>query len=183
MPEEADRQERLARYLTRPPMSLASLEVDERGGVVVETPSDPYTGQTCRRLDPLEWLHAITSQILEPRQHATRSYGHYANRARGARGHKAAVVRDLDDDPPFTKARKASWARMLRKLLEVDPMLCPRCGGELRVIAFIDDPDVVDRIVRHIEAGGGDDPFEPRGPPPDLGPPDSPSNTDSSWVH
>jgi hypothetical protein len=55
----------------------------------------------------------------------------------------------------------------LRKILEVDPLLCPRCGGELIAIAVITEPTVIDRIVTHIEAGGGDDPFESRGPPPE----------------
>lgn len=63
---------------------------------------------------------------------------------------------------------EASWARLLQKILEVDPLLCPRCGGALHVIGVITEPEVIDRIVTHVEAGGGDDPFEPRGPPPET---------------
>jgi hypothetical protein len=168
MPDERERLERLARYLTRPPLSMASVELDDEGRVLVSTAADPVSGETVKRLDPLEWMHLITSQILQPRQHATRSYGHYSNRARGARRERSPTPRDTEQDAPYTRARRASWARLLRKLLEVDALLCPRCGGELEVIAVVTDPEVVDKIVTHVEAGGGDDPFEPRGPPPEA---------------
>jgi hypothetical protein len=34
---------------------------------------------------------------------------------------------------------------------EVDPLICPRCGGKMRVVAFLTEPAVVDRIIRHLE--------------------------------
>jgi hypothetical protein len=40
---------------------------------------------------------------------------------------------------------------MIRKVYEVDPMICPRCGGRMRVVAFLTDHAVVDRIIRHLE--------------------------------
>jgi len=40
---------------------------------------------------------------------------------------------------------------MVRKVYEVDPMICPRCGGRMRVVAFLTEPAVVDRIIRHLE--------------------------------
>jgi len=43
------------------------------------------------------------------------------------------------------------WAEMIRKVYEVDPMLCPECGGTMKVIAFITDFSVVDRIINHIK--------------------------------
>ena len=40
---------------------------------------------------------------------------------------------------------------MIRKVYEVDPMTCPRCGGRMRVVAFLAEHAVVDRIIRHLE--------------------------------
>jgi hypothetical protein len=34
---------------------------------------------------------------------------------------------------------------------EVDPMACPRCGGRMKVVAFITEYAVVDRIVDHLK--------------------------------
>ena len=42
------------------------------------------------------------------------------------------------------------WAEMIRKVYEVDPMICPRCGGRMKVVAFLTEPAVVDRIIRHL---------------------------------
>ena len=33
---------------------------------------------------------------------------------------------------------------------EVDPMACPRCGKEMRIVAFITEPKVIDRILEHL---------------------------------
>jgi transposase len=43
------------------------------------------------------------------------------------------------------------WAEMIRKVHEVDPMVCPQCGGQMKVIAFLTDYAVVDRIINHLK--------------------------------
>ena len=45
----------------------------------------------------------------------------------------------------------------------MDPLLCS-CGAEMKIISFITDPRVVDRILRHLESQAcrARDPFEPR---------------------
>jgi hypothetical protein len=40
---------------------------------------------------------------------------------------------------------------MIRKVYEVDPMACPHCGGIMKVIAFLTDYAVVDRIIDHLK--------------------------------
>jgi hypothetical protein len=37
---------------------------------------------------------------------------------------------------------------MIRKVYEVDPMVCPKWGGQMKVVAFITDYAVVDRIIK-----------------------------------
>jgi len=39
---------------------------------------------------------------------------------------------------------------MIRKVYEVDPMVCPQCGATMKVIAFLTDYGVVDRIINHL---------------------------------
>jgi transposase len=43
------------------------------------------------------------------------------------------------------------WAEMIRKVYEVDPMVCPKCGGLMKVVAFITDYRAVDRIIDHLK--------------------------------
>jgi hypothetical protein len=34
---------------------------------------------------------------------------------------------------------------------EVDPFDCPRCGAEMKLIALIDDNEVIEKILRHLD--------------------------------
>ena len=53
------------------------------------------------------------------------------------------------------------WAEMIHKVYEVDPLLCPTCGGQMSIISFIEEPKTIDRIISHLELT-----FEAERPPP-----------------
>jgi len=139
------------------------------------TPPDPRSGATLLVLDPLEWIHRISAHIPHPRQHTRRSYGAYCNRARvaapAAQGHsdRATQARFAAEDSAFAREIRRSWARLLRKIFEVDPLLCP-CGARMKIVSIITQPRIVDRILRHLRSHRcqARDPFEPR-PPPGTG--------------
>jgi hypothetical protein len=44
-----------------------------------------------------------------------------------------------------------SWAQRLKRVFGIDIDLCTRCGGKLRVIASIEEPDVIAKILAHLE--------------------------------
>jgi uncharacterized protein (UPF0212 family) len=46
---------------------------------------------------------------------------------------------------------RRGWAEMIRKVHEVYLMLCPECGGTMKVIAFITNFGAVDRIIDHLK--------------------------------
>jgi hypothetical protein len=52
-------------------------------------------------------------------------------------------------------------ADMIPKVYEVDPMICSKCGGRMKVVAFITEVSVVDRIIDHLKLG-----FVAAKPPP-----------------
>jgi hypothetical protein len=54
------------------------------------------------------------------------------------------------------------WAALIRRIDEVDPFVCPRCGEAMCIVAFITEPKVVDKILRHLETKAA----EGRSPPP-----------------
>ena len=55
----------------------------------------------------------------------------------------------IEEERPRIPRR--GWAEMIRKVYEVDPLLCPQCGGRMRIIAFLTDYAVVDRIIHHLK--------------------------------
>jgi len=38
-----------------------------------------------------------------------------------------------------------------KQVYEVDPLICPSCGGKMSIISFIEEPKTIDRIIRHLE--------------------------------
>ncbi len=47
-------------------------------------------------------------------------------------------------------APRSRWARLLARIFEVFPLRCPDCGSEIRILAFLSDPDPTDAILRHL---------------------------------
>ncbi len=65
--------------------------------------------------------------------------------------------------PGTSPASRWRWADLLHRIFAVDALACPRCGGRMRVLATIDDPWVVRRILSHL--GLLADPGPPPEPP------------------
>jgi len=40
------------------------------------------------------------------------------------------------------------WLRLIKRVYEVDPMVCPKCQGQLSVIAIIGDSDELEGIIQ-----------------------------------
>ncbi|MEI8190568.1 MAG: hypothetical protein WCI75_12725 [candidate division NC10 bacterium] len=47
-------------------------------------------------------------------------------------------------------AAKRAWARLIKQVAEVDPLVCPRCAGPMRIIAFIEQPALNEKILIHL---------------------------------
>ena len=45
---------------------------------------------------------------------------------------------------------RISWARLLKRVFEIDLEHCPNCGGELKIIAAILEAAVIERILNHL---------------------------------
>jgi hypothetical protein len=95
----------------------------------------------------------------------------------GKDGEETRAAGDGSDEGEFILARRRSWARLIRRVFEVDPLECPDCGGEMKIIAVITDPPVIDRIIRHLEVKAREEEAkasedaDPQGPdPPPEGP-------------
>ena len=52
--------------------------------------------------------------------------------------------------PASAAALRRRWREMVRRVYEVDPLVCPRCGDLMRVVAFINARSVIRRILDHL---------------------------------
>ena len=147
---------RLARYCARNPVALERLTYD-RTAKAVTYRSDQSEGPTAgtETADPLEFLARALCHIPDKGHVTTRYYGWYANRPRGMR--QKAAPTGADGPPAIVPARPLApteasrrWATLLQQIFEVDPLACPSCHGTMRIVAFITQASVIDRILTHL---------------------------------
>ena len=69
-------------------------------------------------------------------------------------------------EPAHRRAARYTWALLLARIYEVFPLVCPNCGGAMRIIAFITDGPTVRDILVHLGA-----PIAPPTVAPARGPP------------
>ena len=62
--------------------------------------------------------------------------------------------------PDRARPKYRAWADLMRRAFEADVLSCPRCRGRMTVLATIEDPAVIHRILTHLglstEAGQAD---------------------------
>jgi len=149
LPWQKTSMENLARYIIRATFSQERMTyVPEAGSVIYQSKN----GQSSRVFDTLEWLAAMTSHIPNKGEQMVRYYGYYSNASRGQR--KKAGIQEiipylLQPETTDVQLRKTG-SRLIQKIYEVDPLTCPKCQGKMRVIAFIEDPDVVKKILQYL---------------------------------
>ena len=88
-----------------------------------------------------------------------------AAEAAAAAAESPAVSSTGEAAPPPPRSRASqTWAMLIKRVYEVDPLACPNCGGVMKVVAFIEPPqgDVIEKILRHC---GLWCPASPRAPP------------------
>ncbi len=111
------------------------------------------------KIDAEEFVARVLVQIPDSRRHLVRYYGAYSNRARGQRRKAEAQLgahassetsQEPVPPPPERAALRRRWADLIRRVYEVDPLVCRRCGGEMRVVSFITEPGQIRRILDHL---------------------------------
>ena len=100
--------------------------------------------------DSLEWMAALISHIPDRGAQTVHYYGYYSNATRGRlkKEDSQPEYHIIEDDNPTELNR--SWARLIKKIYEVDPLICSCCGGQMKIIAFIEDYKVVKKILDHL---------------------------------
>ncbi len=88
-----------------------------------------------------------------------RYIGWYSNKMRGQRQKrtaeealavgKAVEVIDVSEHQP-RRIPSAKWRELIKRVWESDPLVCPRCAHPMRIVSLIDDPEVIERILRHL---------------------------------
>ncbi|MDP1951946.1 MAG: transposase [Nitrosomonas sp.] len=167
---QRDKLERLCRYITRPAIADERLARNQDGQVVL-TLKTPYRDGTAHIvLSPLEFMQRLAALVPRPRLNLIRFasfrfakylltpfHGVLAPNAKlrseiipGKKKNKNNVS-DTNDDVPHPPASvRISWARLLKRVFDIDIEHCPHCGGTLKIIAAILESGAITKILDHL---------------------------------
>jgi len=175
---DQDGLKRLTEYISRSPVSISRIvSLSDNGNLIYRSskPSllhpfpepgneslDAGVPRNFEIFDPLVFLAEFSQHIPNKGEHMVHYYGWYSNKNRGVRKkqplknnrHTPAFSSTLplpDPDSEYTQKRHMTWAALIKSVLEVDPLLCPKCGGTMKIIALIDKKQepVIKKILKH----------------------------------
>jgi hypothetical protein len=181
------RLERLARYAGRPPLATERLSLLPDGRLLYRLKRRWRDGTTHVIYEPLELMERLAALVHPPRFNITRFYGIFAPAA----SLRPRVIPDAESstpprhpgcqsgiDAPATEPGKTKkkrgcqprnyqWATLMERVFELDVLACPRCGGRMRILAAIDTPDAIHKILACLGLPTRNPPIAPAASAPD----------------
>jgi hypothetical protein len=182
--------EALGQYAVRGAVSEQRISYDSAADVVTwSARANGFFDGKVETFKGFEFVDQLVTHLPPRRAQLVRRYGIYSSRIRSkwvdmpkitrfapegwTKAHEAEL--DLAQDSPesaelpdvpdsWARLRKKNWARLLKKVYEVDPFLCPNCGGTMVVVGVIEDPAGLKAIIEWAAAQQSALP-EVRGPP------------------
>ncbi len=161
----------VAQYILRNPFAQGKITFNETTGMVVYKSKMSHSkaegGKKNFVVYPAcNFIAAITQHIPEKRCQMVRYYGWYSNKMRGERrkleeeltaanvaetkGDEAIEIVDVSIYKP-RRIPTPTWRECIKKIWEIDPLKCPHCKAEMKIISFISEPKLVRKILEHLK--------------------------------
>ncbi len=145
--------------------------------MIFKTKYNAYFKGNQKIFDPVHFLGLVAQHIPVSKVRLIRYYGLYSSKSKGKWADWEHVIKHApegwkeqngvkiseddavpeekcDIDSALHKKSKKNWARLIAKIYEVDPMICNKCGAEMRIIAIITNEYEVKKIMRHLLKSG-----------------------------
>jgi hypothetical protein len=147
---DADARQFIGRYLKKSAVLNSRLELIENdNNPVVRIHKKTDDSETFKDFDPLEFLAELAQHVPKKREQTVRYFGKYSARSRGAKRLAMAFPGPLPEwDPP--KRPSPGWARCMAQVFELNPLLCPKCGGAMHIKAFIHSSTEINKIADNL---------------------------------
>jgi hypothetical protein len=149
--------------------------------------SAEYLSSTPLECTALEFLARLTPHIPNKWEQTVRYFGYYSHRTRGKRRKEAAQkLASLEFDAELAsnseqqgssastsetpakhtpssvtenkRAVNTTWQALIKRIFEVDPLVCASCGGQMKIKAFVTDTSEVARLLKHLKIPGFEKP-------------------------
>ena len=151
----------LARYLKKAPLALERLSIDESGNEPIVRYTKPLddaerSDEMMRAFSPLDFLAELSVHVPFVFEQMTRFFGEYSPKTRGAKRREERFKKLLEnnfeplDSPLPARAPSQNWARCMKLVFEINPLVCPKCGSLMKIKSFIHNPHDIVRLCRHL---------------------------------
>ena len=169
------RLERLARYCARAPIAMDRLERLVDGRLLYRFKRPWRDGTTHIVMEPMELLEKLSALVPAPRSHLVRYSGVLApaskwrplivpepaipstippdtadatQRSRtDSTATPAATAQQALQPGPCRHGRNYTWAELMKRVWELDVLECPRCRGRMKIVAAINSPNAIQKIL------------------------------------
>ena len=157
--DQRDKVERLCRYIARSAVSEQRLSLTPTGKVRYELKTPFRNGTTHVIFEPLDFIARLAALVPRPRVNQTRFHGVFAPNSK----HRAAITPSgrgkgnnkhaihLNDKSPAERHTAMTWAQRLKRVFRIDIETCEKCQGPVRIIACIEDQELIRRILEHLK--------------------------------
>ena len=157
---QRDKLERLCRYISRPAISEKRLSLTRGGNVRYQFKTPYRDGTTHVIFEPLDFIARLAALVPKPRVNLTRFHGVFAPNskhralvtpAKRGKGNKSQAHNETEERTPVERHAAMTWAQRLKRVFNIDIETCVECGGAVKVIACIEDPVVIKKILAHLK--------------------------------
>ena len=149
-------------------------------------------GTTHAIFEPLDFIAKLAALVPKPRVNLTRFHGVFApnskhrvqvtpaKRGKSPTNRKVSILTGVTKSPA-ERHRAMTRMQRLKRVFNIDIEVCEHCGGHVKVIASIEDPKVIEQILKHLKQKTAKaNAAKQRELPPERAPPLTPSLFDPS---
>lgn len=157
---ERKKLERLCRYISRSAVSKKRLSLTTNGNIRYQLKTPYRDGTTHVIFEPLDFIARLAALVPKPRVNLSRFHGVFAPNskhralvtpAKRGKGNKRHSDRDAEEKTPAERRASMTWAQRLKRVFNIDIETCRECGGAVKIIACIEDPVVIKKILTHLK--------------------------------
>ncbi len=122
-------------------------------GVLIRNPQAHVPAFTDR------YLPAVNSLVLPKVERAdyngvfapNSKYRALVTPAKRGKSKKAITAETRQNQTPAERRASMTWAQRLKRVFDIDVETCSECGGDVHIIASIEDPMVIRKILAHLD--------------------------------
>jgi len=160
---QRDKLERLCRYISRPAVSEKRLSLTSTGKVRYELKTPYRNGTTHVIFEPVDFIARLAALVPKPRVNLTRFHGVFAPNskhrihvtpAKRGKGRKDLEPRPWDEKTPLEQHAAMTWMQRLKRVFNIDIEICEKCKGPVKIIACVEDPIIIKKILEYIKQKG-----------------------------